>query len=111
MDVLEEIGKFSAAEEFLDFFSVGYEERVVQVNRLHILKRFNQYLAQDALAKQSRGEVQWRACRDLLVRAYEDFVRSTPQVEKVFKVFQGAMGAQVRLERLAQTLPSEREAF
>ena len=107
MNVLEEIAKFSAAEEFLDFFSIAYDESVVRVNRLHILKRFNEYLEQDSLPKLSRGEIQWRACRDLLERAYEDFVRSTPQQERIFKVFRDALGSHVGLERLARTLPAE----
>lgn len=34
----------SSAEDFLHFFGITCEERVLQVNRLHILKRFHQYL-------------------------------------------------------------------
>ena len=40
-----QLERFSAAEEFLDFFQVPYAQAVVNVNRLHILKRFNQYPA------------------------------------------------------------------
>jgi nitrogenase-stabilizing/protective protein len=44
------------------------------------------------------------------MRAYEDFVRSTPAQEKVFKVFQDAEGGHVGLDSLRSTLPS-RKAF
>ena len=42
--VLESISGFSAAEEFLNFFGIEYQADVVHVNRLHIMKRFGQYL-------------------------------------------------------------------
>jgi nitrogenase-stabilizing/protective protein len=51
-------------------------------------------------------EAQYQACRGLLMRAYEDFIRSTPAQERVFKVFQDAEGARVGLDRLRSTLPS-----
>ncbi|HET7688396.1 MAG TPA: nitrogenase-stabilizing/protective protein NifW, partial [Candidatus Macondimonas sp.] len=44
-ELMNQLGRFSAAEEFLDFFQVPYDPAVVHVNRLHILKRFNQYLS------------------------------------------------------------------
>lgn len=104
---LEALGKLSAAEEFFTFLGVPYDPPVVHVNRLHILKRFNQYLR---TGKPSVAELdpaaQLAACRDLLGRAYADFVRSTPAQEKVFKVFQDADGASVGLDGLRSSLPS-----
>ena len=44
--------------------------------------------------------------RSLLQRAYQDFVRSTPAQEKVFKVFQDAEGGHIGLDTLRRTLPS-----
>jgi nitrogenase-stabilizing/protective protein len=106
-DTLEALGKLSAAEEFFAFLSVPYEPSVVHVNRLHILKRFNQYLR---TTKPDVGELesdaQFQACRNLLIRAYGDFVRSTPAQEKVFKVFQDADGGHVGLDSLRSSLPS-----
>ena len=43
-DTLQALSTLSAAEEFFAFFSIPFEPAVVHVNRLHILKRFNQYL-------------------------------------------------------------------
>ena len=48
--IATEMSKLSSAEEFLDFLEVEYQQSVVNVNRLHILKRFNQYLARHAFS-------------------------------------------------------------
>jgi nitrogenase-stabilizing/protective protein len=107
-DVLKQLSTLSAAEEFLDFFAIPYEPAVVHVNRLHILKRFHQYLrTTPGLTGLDDGALR-QACRDLLTRAYQDFVRSTPAQEKVFKVFQDADGGHVGLDSLRKTLPSNR---
>lgn len=83
----------SSAEDFLHFFGVPYDERVVHVNRLHILQRFRQYLNRaDGLAGLNEVEL-FRRYRDALAQAYQDFVASSAQREKVFKVFQDADGS------------------
>jgi nitrogenase-stabilizing/protective protein len=106
-DTLQALEKLSAAEEFFEYFSIQVDEAVVRVNRLHILKRFNQYLrANKPGVRELDAQAQFDTCRALLIRAYEDFVRSTPQREKVFKVFQDAEGSQVALDSLRSTLPS-----
>jgi nitrogenase-stabilizing/protective protein len=110
-DTLESLGALSAAEEFFDFLRIPYEPAVIHVNRLHILKRFNQYLRStkpDVAGLD--GEAQYAACSELLRRAYEDFVRSTPAREKVFKVFQDADGSHIGLDSLRSTLPSHKVA-
>ena len=99
---------FSAAEEFLDFFGIRYEPAVVNVNRLHILKRFRQYLQIEEISVENE-ELATQAMRTLLERAYQDFVRSNAVTEKVFKVFQHAQGqTDVDAENLVKTLPSRR---
>jgi nitrogenase-stabilizing/protective protein len=107
----ERLKALSSAEDFFAFFGVPFDERVVQVNRLHILKRFYQYLHKsDGLA--GLGEVDmFRRYRELLARAYQDFVTSTPAREKVFKVFQDAQGTQhVQLAALRSSLDERRTA-
>ncbi|MGC4078414.1 MAG: nitrogenase-stabilizing/protective protein NifW [Rubrivivax sp.] len=101
----------SSAEDFLRFFGVAYEERIVQVNRLHILKRFHQYLnATPGLAGLDELET-FRRYRELLTQAYADFVASSAQREKVFKVFQDAEGVRaVPLASLRQSLAERRRA-
>ena len=81
-----DMDELQSAEDFLEYFSIEYDQKVVQVNRLHILQRFHDYIAQlDSLPE---DEDKLRIIyRDLLLAAYEDFVRSDALTEKVFKVF------------------------
>ena len=105
----ERLKTLSSAEDFFAFFAVAFDERVLRVNRLHILKRFYQYLGtSDDLA--GLGDVElYRRYRELLARAYDDFVRSTPGQEKVFKVFQDAGGTQhVKASALRDSLAARR---
>ena len=82
----EALEDLSAAEEFLDYFGIAYEVRTVQVNRLHILQRFHNYIAQ--AGELPADEVPRRAVyARLLQQAYQDFVSSDALTEKVFKVF------------------------
>lgn len=81
-----------SAEEFMDYFGIGYDQRVIDVNRLHILKRFHDYVRQHPELEtldEARQRETYRAC---LLKAYEDFVRSDALTEKVFKVLQKAAG-------------------
>jgi nitrogenase-stabilizing/protective protein len=79
-----------SAEEFLDYFQVPYELGVVQVNRLHILQRFHDYL-EKAKAELPQEEQALRAHYRLwLEQAYQDFVASDARTEKVFRVFRRA---------------------
>ncbi len=110
MDTLtDRLKALSSAEDFLHFFGVPFEERVVHVNRLHILKRFYQYLhREDGLAGLNDVDM-FRRYRELLARAYQDFTQSTPAREKVFKVFQDADGTQhVQLASLRDSLADRR---
>lgn len=102
-----QLRQLSAAEDFLDFFGVPYDKGVVNVSRLHILKRFYQYIRQEPHLPENNEQALYQCYRKLLIKAYEDFVKSTPAQEKVFKVFQEAEGHQhVTLQNLKSTLPS-----
>ncbi|HUW36622.1 MAG TPA: nitrogenase stabilizing/protective protein NifW [Rhodocyclaceae bacterium] len=103
---IERLSKLSSAEEFLEFFGIPYDQAVVHVNRLHILKRFYQYLRKDQHLGKLDEAAMYQAYRSLLLRSYQDFVTSTPAREKVFKVFQDAEGKSFAVDSLRQTLPS-----
>lgn len=106
-DLLKHMSTFSAAEEFLDYFQVPYEQPVVNVNRLHILKRFNQYLRATPGTAEMDDETLRGVCKETLDKAYQDFVNSTAAQEKVFKVFQDTDGKQhVSLDSMRSALPS-----
>ena len=101
--MIQKLTQFSAAEEFLDYFGISYEQSVVNVYRLHILKRFYQYLRQEKLGELNELSM-FQQYRTLLMRAYEDFVHSTAAKEKVFKVFQDADAKSFTLDKLKSTL-------
>jgi len=85
-DDLEEL---SSAEDFLAYFNIPFDQGVVQVNRLHIMQRYHDYLSdsQEMLADMANDHALANIYRALLARAYQDFVESDALTEKVFKVF------------------------
>lgn len=83
-DALEEL---SSAEDFLLYFNVAFEPSVVHVNRLHILQRFNEYLAKAENTMPDNVDAKFEVYAKLLTCAYQDFVESDALTEKVFKVF------------------------
>jgi nitrogenase-stabilizing/protective protein len=92
---LEELEDLESAEDFLNYFDVAYDQSVVHVNRLHILQRFHDYLVK---TPQPEGEMAQRETyRAALERAYEDFVDSDAQTQKVFKVFRMNEPQEVRI--------------
>jgi len=106
-DTLKQLSKLSAAEEFLDYLGVDYDQQVLNVNRLHILKRFQQYMAATPyLGKLDEAKLR-ETCRGLLSKAYSDFLRTTPKQEKLFKVFKQNEHA-VSLENLQASLATRR---
>jgi nitrogenase-stabilizing/protective protein len=89
----DDMQDLESAEDFLDYFAVAYERSVVQVNRLHILQRFHDYMQRVALPDDEDGKR--TAYREALTAAYQDFVLSDAITEKVFKVFQAAQPRKV----------------
>jgi len=103
--LLDTMQKFSAAEEFFNFLGVDYDPQVVHVNRLHILKRFQQYLGRDPVAEGLPEADERAAYKARLEMAYGDFVKSDAVTEKVFKVFQDKAGMQtVSVSKLKDSL-------
>ncbi|EXJ13952.1 nitrogenase-stabilizing/protective protein NifW [Imhoffiella purpurea] len=81
-----DMSELSSAEDFLEYFGIQYDRSVVQVNRLHILQRFHDYLSQ-VEEMPDATQARWTLHADLLKSAYQDFVASDAQTEKVFRVF------------------------
>lgn len=84
-DLKEALEELSSAEEFLNHFGIAFAPRVVQINRLHILQRFHNYLKQQPLAP---GGDAFHHYGHWLEQAYLDFVDSSAQEQKVLRVFQ-----------------------
>lgn len=89
-EFLDTLAGLSSAEEFLDFLKVPYDPQVVRVNRLHILKRFHDYIGQSGLSDDMDSAALGQAYTQALEHAYTDFVTSNAVTEKVFKVFKQA---------------------
>ncbi|CDX57528.1 Nitrogenase-stabilizing/protective protein NifW [Mesorhizobium plurifarium] len=84
-NILARLKALSAAEEFFALLRVSYDPKVLDVSRLHIMKRVGQYLAEEDLSDLPDPVVAARA-RATLQRAYEDFATSSPLTHRVFKV-------------------------
>lgn len=100
-DFLADLEELESAEDFLNYFGIEFSPAVVNVNRLHILQRFHDYLAGH---RERVGEPGYADHRALLARAYEDFVRSDAYTEKVMRVHQKAAGiARVSISSISRT--------
>jgi nitrogenase-stabilizing/protective protein len=87
LTLAEAMDDLVSAEDFLEFFAVAYEQNVVHINRLHIMQRYHDYLAKAGSLEQQDDPARYAIYQQLLARAYQDFVGSDAQTEKVFKVF------------------------
>ncbi len=87
-------GRLTDAEDYFRFFGVAFDQRVVSVNRLHILKKFGEL--REAIDREwpdggDSGKKR-EAYTVALEKAYETFLTRTAQDEKLFKVFREATG-------------------
>jgi nitrogenase-stabilizing/protective protein len=87
MNFEEAMEELESAEDFLQYFELNYDQSIVHVNRLHILQRFHDYLNKGAEQMPEDEDSKKQVYKQLLARAYGDFVESDAQTEKVFKVF------------------------
>ena len=88
--LLDQMRNLSAAEDFFTLLQVPFDPDVLRVSRLHVLRRMGEYLSQQTLDAMTDDAAQ-EACRAVLLRAYQDFVRSTPLEQRVFKVLKQAV--------------------
>jgi nitrogenase-stabilizing/protective protein len=85
---IEEFNKLVDAEEYFIFFELPYDQQFVNVNRLHILKKFSQYMKEiDDTASNLSDAEKLTQYSLALQKAYEVFIESTPHEQKLFKVF------------------------
>ncbi|NJL60650.1 MAG: nitrogenase-stabilizing/protective protein NifW [Methylacidiphilales bacterium] len=76
------------AEEYFKFFELPYDVNVVNVNRLHILKKFSLNIKEIDKQNPSLSFADKLSLYSAaLEEAYQVFLDSTPQEQKLFKVF------------------------
>jgi len=82
---LAQFARLKDAEEYFEFFGLPYDPQVVNVNRLHILRKFSQLTA---TVDKTRSEAELLAdYRQALQTAYTLFLESSGVEQKLFKVF------------------------
>ncbi|MFB2971159.1 nitrogenase-stabilizing/protective protein NifW [Aerosakkonema sp. BLCC-F183] len=85
---LSDFKKIVDAEEYFQFFQLPFDPQIVNVNRLHILKKFSQYVSEiDENYPNIEPQEKLDKYRDALVKSYELFLTSTGVEQKLFKVF------------------------
>ncbi len=95
--ILDTLATLSAAEQFFETLGVPFDQSVVNVSRLHILKRFKEVLRSTDLGGLAEYEVE-AVCRAALIEAYEDFAEG--RGTKTFKVFKDAHPGFVSLSEI-----------
>lgn len=83
---LAEFRKLTDAEAYFDFFDLPYSPQVVNINRLHILRKFSRLTAE--INQQQDEALVLGNYRQALQMAYEVFLTSSSVEQKLFKVFQ-----------------------
>lgn len=89
-DWQDEMHDCESAEDFFELFGVPYDPHLLRVHRLHILQRFHDELAVRALPESQPDRFAAHAAA--LAAAHAAFAASTPQAERIFRVFQSLPG-------------------
>lgn len=90
MSFVDTLRALSSAEDFFLTLDVDYDPKILNVARLHILRRMHHYLEQDK-SDLSDDAAQKQLYQRYLAQAYADFVQSSPIKERVFQVHQNAV--------------------
>ncbi|MFY9657777.1 MAG: nitrogenase stabilizing/protective protein NifW [Methylocystis sp.] len=88
--IIEELKKTSSAEDFFTLLKVEYDPQILNVARLHILRRMGEYLFKEDFSSFS-DEAAVEKCKTFLEQAYVDFTKSSPIAERLFKVHKDAV--------------------
>jgi len=83
---LSQFNQLKDAEAYFEFFALAYDPHVVNVNRLHILRKFSQLI--QAIDKHQSEATLLEDYRQALQTAYNLFLTSNSVEQKLFKVFQ-----------------------
>ena len=101
---LEEFRKLTDTEEYLQFFDIAYDQKFVNINRLHILKQFSILIEEiDKVFPDVSESERLDKYASAFEEAYQLFVTSSPLETKLFKVFQETPKNVVLLEDVNTT--------
>lgn len=85
---LAEFNQITDAEAYFEFFDIAYDPKILNVNRLHILRKFSQLIQAIDTDKSLSEFDKLTAYRQALLTAYSVFLSSSGVEQKLFKVFQ-----------------------
>lgn len=100
MKTLADFQKLVDAEDFLSFFDIPFDETAVNINRLHILKMFSVAIAEVDAKKEASEAEKMSSYKTALESAYQTFLTSSAQEQKVFPVFQKEHNDVVKLTEI-----------
>ncbi|MEB3230929.1 MAG: nitrogenase-stabilizing/protective protein NifW [Leptolyngbyaceae bacterium] len=101
VQTLAEFNTLSTAEEYLKFFEIPYDSKVVSINRLHILKKFSQFVQAIDQENNSSELERLGQYKIALQNAYNLFLNSSSLEQKLFKVFQNKPGNVVLMSEIS----------
>ncbi len=100
---LTEFQNLTDAEDYLQFFDIEYDRDFVNINRLHILKKFSVLINEVDAAFPDVDETEKLEKYGMaLEEAYQVFLTSSPLETKLFKVFQSKPKNFVSLDELTK---------
>ncbi len=80
--------QITQAEDYFAFFGLPYDPEFLNINRLHILQKFSRLMREAGDSNPNMEDnATFNQYRNLLQEAYSLFETSSPQAQKLFKVF------------------------
>ncbi|MGP1373776.1 MAG: nitrogenase-stabilizing/protective protein NifW [Almyronema sp.] len=98
---LAQFNQLKDAEEYFEFFDLPYDPHIVNINRLHILRKFSQLVQAASEDKSQTAGQKLMAYQQALQTAYNLFLTSSGVEQKLFKVFQAKPKNVVMLSDIA----------
>jgi nitrogenase-stabilizing/protective protein len=103
--LVKELEGLSSAEDIFLHFGVPYEPHILAACRLHILKRFHDYLVGVPDLDSVAPDAQRVLCRQQLERAYADFLSGPAIRQEAFPRLAGIRRAFVSLSAVRRYAP------
>ncbi|KPQ34327.1 MAG: nitrogenase stabilizing protein NifW [Phormidesmis priestleyi Ana] len=82
---LSQFNRLKDAEEYFEFFDLPYDPQALNINRLHILRKFSELVQAEGSTQDEAQTL--RSYRQALQTAYDLFLTSSSVEQKLFKVF------------------------
>jgi len=103
-ELLEALSRLEEAEDFFDFFGLGFDPLLLRVNRLSMLRRFRLELqAVDREAPDLDDATRRARYREALRRAHDSFREASALEQKLFRALAPGEAPLVSLGRPSRT--------